>query len=939
MLRDVSRQIRTGMPILTVLTALGLLLAIDVCPAFAQATDVKPVDLRCEYLTKPLTIDTTSPRLSWNIESSRRGERQSAYHVLVASTPELLAKDQGDIWDSGKVASDQCFHIEYAGQPLASRMSCYWKVRVWDAQGNPSAWSEPAAWTMGLLKAEDWKAKWIAAPNDANLRGAILFRREATIPSGVKRAIVRVCGLGHHELFVNGVKVGDRVLDPAWTNYQKSCQYVTDDITDLLKPGANTLAVMLGNGMYNLAGSRNVKFTPKLFGPPKLILQVDMILADGSSLQIVTDNTWKLAAGPITATFAYGGEEYDARREPTGWMQPGYDDSHWTPAAEVDGPGGHLVSQKVPPLKVMQVLKPIAVAEPRPGVLVYDFGQNISGWPQITVRGSAGAVVKLFPEEMLDPQGTVSQRFGICYYAYTLKGAGDETWHPQFSYYGFRYLQVEGAARDATAADGKPVLLAIEAHWVHGSARPAGEFSCSDALLNQIHRLVDAAVRSNMQSLFTDCPHREKLGWLATVSSMAFSRMYNYDVPTIYAKVVDDMHEAQTDAGLIPDIAPEYTVFDGPFRDSPTWGSDFIVVPWYMYQQYRDSRVLSDHYSAMCHYMEYLGSKSQGNLLPHGLGDWADIGPKAPYSHTPVPLVESAQYYFNAKVMAQVANVLGKTEDAARFQELAANIATAFTNAFFHRDRNTYGDNTQTGNAMPLSLGMVEPDRQQAIMNSLIDDIRARGNQITGGCCGYRWVLRSLADHGRSDVFHDVIQCTDRPGYGYQIKQGATALTESWDARKDVSWNHDMLGQVEEWFYHDLAGIQIDLSGTGSQRLQIKPAIVGDIAWVKAHHDSILGRIVSNWSRTGDQLTMDVTIPANATALVYVPTSDPTSVQEAGKPATEAPCVKLLRREPDMAVFEVGSGCYQFTAKLTTNSTAGTPVPQKISPPLPPGDG
>lgn len=884
----------------------------------ALATTV--TDLRCEHCANPLGLDMATPRLSWQIKADKRGAKQIAYQVLVASSPERLVREQGDLWDSGKVASDRSSNVEYAGKRLRSQIQCHWKVRTWDAQGNPSAWSEPAVWGMGLLTPEDWKAKWIAAPSQAGPQDAILLRKEITVPPGVQHALVHVCGLGHCELFLNGNKVGDRVLDPAWSNYRRSCYYVTDDITALLKPGVNTFAVMLGNGMYNLAGGRNVKFTPSFSGPQKVILQSDLSFVDGSSMRITTDNTWKVAAGPVTSTSAYGGEDYDARREHVGWMQSSYDDTRWTVAAEVDGPGGQMVSQKAPPVKVMQILKPVAVTEPQPGVLVFDLGQNISGWPQITVRGPAGATVKILPEELLDERGMVSQRFGPCLYSYTLKGAGEETWHPRFSYYGFRYLQVTGATRDAAAND-KPVLLAIEGQWLHGSAPRAGEFSCSNVLLSQIHDLVNAAMRSNMQSLFTDCPHREKLGWLVVPGSMAFSRMYNFDLLTLYTKVVDDMREAQTDDGLIPDIAPEYTVFQGAFRDSPAWGSDYILVPWYMYQRYGDLQVLKNHYASMNRYMVYLGSKSQGNLLSHGLADWADVGPKYPYSHTPIPLVESAQYYCDAHIMAQIAVLLGKADDASRFEQLATAIKSAFNRGFFHADRNIYGEGTQTANAMPLALGMVGSDHDQAVLDNLLGNIRDR-NQITSGCVGTRWLFRVIADRGYSDVLFNVFNNTDQPGYGYQIKQGATALTEAWDARRRDSWNHDMLGQIEEWFYHDLAGIQIDLHQTGSNRLTIKPAVVGDLTWVKAHYDSVLGRIESEWKREGDTVVMDVFIPANITATVYVPTGDPdpASVQEGGRPAKQAEGVRLLHLESDAVALEVDSGRYRFVTRISEQS-------------------
>jgi alpha-L-rhamnosidase len=895
----------------------------------ASAASVPPVELRCEYRANPLGIDATRPRLSWVMSLDRhlRGQSQTAYRVVVASSESVLAHDVGDLWDSGKVESNQTIHVAYAGRELRSHQQCFWKVRIWDQEGQASEWSETARWTMGMLPADGWRGRWIgmagaagsrpaSRPESAKVSPLPVLRREFEISKPVARACAYVCGLGFHELQLNGRKVGDHVLEPGWTDYRKRCLYMTYEVTDQLHVGRNALGIMLGNGMYNVVGGRYVKFTGS-YGPPKCVLELQIEFADGSSTSVVTDGSWRAAAGPITFSCIYGGEDHDARREPRGWSEPGFDDSSWATADVVDGPGGNLFAQSGPPIKVMQTFKPVRVSEPRPGVYVYDFGQSFSGWPEITVQGPAGATVRMIPAELLDAQGLANQggSGGPCYFQYTLAGTGEETWHPRFSYYGLRYVQIEGAQPgvDATTA-GKPRILAVEGQFVHADARVVGSFACSSPLFGRIHAIITAAIRSNMQSVLTDCPHREKLGWLEQDHLMAPSIMFNYDVAPLYAKISDDMRDAQLDNGLVPDIAPEYTVFQAGFRDSPEWGSACVLNPWFAYQHYGDRRVIDDNYENMKRYVGYLAGKAKDHLLSHGLGDWCDIGP-APYGVsqlTPIPLTATATFYQDLVAMASIARLLGRTADAEAYTARAGQVKEAFNRAFFHADSGQYATGSQTSNAMPLVLELVPPRRVAAVVDNLVKDVRAHGDHLTAGDVGHRYLVQALARNGRPDVLCAMTCRTDPPSYGFQVESGATTLTESWDPRRGFSQNHFMLGHIDEWFYAGLAGINPDPNGVAFDRIIIRPQVVGDLAWVRASYDSIRGQILSVWKREGGTLRVNVVIPANTAATVFVPADRAESVTEGGVAAAEAPGVEFVRMADRSVVYQVGSGEYRF---------------------------
>ena len=878
-----------------------------------------PADLRCDYAVDPLGVDSPVPRLFWKFSNDGQDWRQTAYQI-VASKSSKTPLDRGGDWDSGKVLSSENIQVPFQSQShLNSWDRICWKVRVWDQNGNVSAWSQPATWTMGVLKPEDWHAQWIGAA-DTNIPSLIL-RRDFVVSSRprLKRALVNVCGLGEYELTLNGTKVGDDFLSPGWTKYDQTCLYDTRDITAQLKAGTNAIGIELGNGMYNvLGGGRFTKFKGS-FGPQKAIAQIRLEYEDGFTQFIGTDENWRVAAGPVTFTSIYGGEDFDARLVQRNWNRAGFDDSAWSHAVATAGPGGILrgLSCAAPAIKFFEVHRPVVRHRLADGDVVYDLGQNAAHVPRITVSGPAGSKIRLLPAELLDADGAVNQgsmgaghRGGIwCEYT---KGTGRlETWAPKFFYAGCRYIQVHFSP--ASTGGPLPTLESLAGVVIQSSSEPCGDFECSNDLFNRTRKLVRWAQRSNMVSLLTDCPHRERLGWLEQDHLNGPALRYEFDLGQLFTKVINDIADSQLTNGLVPTTAPEYAIFrdkNDPahprnlFGDSPEWSSSFILVPWQQYEFDGDLNLFRLHYDQMKHYLNYLGTRANNGIADFGLGDWYDIGPGKPgvSQLTPIALTATAFYYQDAKIMAQVAALLGHSDDARQFTGLAQNIRSAFNEKFYNAASRNYATGSQCANAIPLVMDLCEPTNRPAVLGAIVRDVRAHDNALTAGDVGYRYLLRALADGGRSDIIFDINDQTNKPGYGMQLAKGKTSLTEAWDGGS--SQNHFMLGQIEEWFYHDLAGIQS--AGDGFGQIIIAPQPVGDVTWVKAGYDSIRGKITSQWQNRDGQFKLKVRIPANTSALVFVPLKSRRQI------GVNSPIARLLCFDHGRAVFETGSGQYEF---------------------------
>lgn len=637
---------------------------------------------------------------------------------------------------------------------------------------------------------------------------------------------------------------------------------------------------------------------------------------DGTSENIISDPSWKTAPGPITFSSIYGGEDYNANLEQKGWDSPLFNDKSWSKIVTVDGPPV-LNAQTADPIKIFDTFSPKKISQPKPGVWVYDLGQNASGIPKISIRGKKGTIVSLWPAELLDKDGTITTKpIGApVYFDYTLKGEGIETWQPRFMYYGFRYVQVKGAVPvGETNAENLPVVVSLKSLHTRNAAARVGEFSCSNEMFNKTDVLIDWAIRSNMSSVLTDCPHREKLGWLEEAHLVGPSIRYNYDIASLCRKVVRDMINAQTADGLVTSIAPEYAVFGGPFRDSPEWGSNSIIMPWYIYEWYGDEQLLEEAYPMMQRYVTYLQSKSKDGILSHGLGDWYDIGPKepGPSQLTPRGITATAIYYYDLTIIKNIATLLGKQQDASNYDEMAIKVRTAYNNKFFNPTTKQYGTGSQTSNAMSVYMNLVEPRYKDSVVANIVKELRNRNNSLSAGDIGYRYLLRVLDDNGRSDVIYDMNSNAAVPGYGYQLARGATALTESWQAYNNASNNHMMLGHLKEWFYSGLAGIRPAKNAIAFKEIEIRPQPVGNVTSAKASYLSPYGMIKSDWKKTAHSFELKTEIPANTTAVIYLPARQISSITESGKRLSESDDTKLVRLENGQAVIQVGSGRYYF---------------------------
>jgi len=893
---------------------------------------VSVTNLKCDSRNNPLGINKQNPHLSWEIQTSERDIRQVSYHILVSDSPEKLQNNIGNIWDSKPVKSDQSVQVEYSGTPLSADRKYYWKVKIVSQSRKESPWSEPATWQMGLLTAKDWdKAQWISFENlpeslrvipgvhgdgkelgpKAVKRSVVpQFRKEFRVEKQVNNATLYICGLGHYEASINGHKIGKSFLAPGWTNYEKVCLYNTYDVTGFLKSGKNAIGVIVGNGFYNINRERYRKLVIA-YGYPKMIGKLKIDYTDGSSTTIISGTDWKCDLSPILFSSIYGGEDYDARMEQKGWNLPGFNDIKWKSAIVAAGPSGELNAETDNPVTIRENITVKKTEQPASGKFLYDFGQNCSGIIELKVTGKRGSVIKLTPGELITKEKTINQKAsGTPYfYTYTLKGEGVETWRPRFSYYGFRYLMVEGAAPSSEKPGKyKPQIIDLQMLHTCNSALKTGEFSCSNQLFNQIYTLIDWAIRSNIQSVVTDCPHREKLGWLEQTYLMGASMFYNYDLYPLYRKAIRDMIVSQTADGLVPDIAPEFVPFQDGFRDSPEWGSAGVILPWMLWQWNGDLSVVREALPMMKKYVAYLGTKAEGHILSYGLGDWFDYGPKAPGEAqlTPKSLTATAIYYYDIILLGKMMEITDQKDDAREMRALAAEVRNAFNSKFFNSKTKVYSTGSQTAMAMPLCVGLVDEKVKTDVFNNLVESINKSGKTLTAGDIGFHFLVKALEEGGGSQLLFDMNFRNDVPGYGFQLKKGATALTESWPALEEVSNNHLMLGHIMEWFYTGLGGIKQDERSEGFKHIIIRPEIVGDLTWVKSSYQCQYGLIASEWEKGNEELEMKVEIPSNTDAIIYFPTKKGTSVSENGKK------INVLKSSGGQYYCKVGSGIYNF---------------------------
>lgn len=755
--------------------------------------------------------------------------------------------------------------------------------------------------------------KGIALGNKALKRSvAPMFRKEFKTSNDIEHASINICGLGHYELSINGSKVGDRFLSPGWSYYQKHNLYNTYDITELLQKGRNAVGVMLGNGFYNINRERYRKLVVA-YGYPKLIFNITIQYTDGSIKNVVSDGNCKVIPSPITFSSIYGGEDYDARLEQKGWNTSGFDDSLWQKPVFIHDPIEKLVPEEDYPLKVMEEFEAQHISTSKTGRTIYDFGQNASGIISLKVKGNKGTQIVIRPDELIDSEGNVTQRSGggPYEYNYMLKGEGIETWQPRFSYYGFRYADVEIIEPENISK--KTEIVELKMLHTRNSSPTVGTFSCSDTLFNQVFDLINWGIKSNMASVATDCPHREKLGWLEQTYLIGPSMHYNYDIHGLYKKIVNDMIDSQLDNGLVPDIAPEYVPFARGFRDSPEWGSAAVIIPWQLYRWYGDEAILHKAYPMMKRYMDYLQSKAKNNILTHGLGDWYDLGPRHPGEAqlTPKAVTATSIFYYDLQIVSKIAKMMDQNAEAEKYESLSKKVKEAFLKKFYNSKTGICSTGSQTAYAMPLYTGIIPEEDEKRVLNNLVKSIAENDYALTSGDIGYHFLVRVLSEHGRSDILYKMNNRSDRPGYGYQLKKGATALTESWAALSGVSNNHMMLGHLMEWFYTGLGGIYQDEHSVAYSDIIIAPKPVGDIRWAKCSYNSAKGVIRSEWKIDDNSFYLNIDIPDKASAKIILPAT----YKSSSCTVIDVKKNKSLEMEIKNGSFNVPSGKYKVIAE------------------------
>lgn len=1097
----------------TLVASLGALLVMATgARGESPAASMRVAELRCEYLADPAGIDVVEPRLSWQLQPTapaQVGQRQTACQILVASSDELLARDTGDLWDTGKLKSDRSIHVAYAGKNLESRAQLFWKVRAWDENDHPSTWSAPARWSMGLLDPSDWEgAKWIGLdepddavsladfrqgswvwfpegnpaadapaatryfrrpfelPDRAKVRSAEFFiaaddaasvflngapvgeavgnanlvrfelapgdfrsgrnvltvaatnmpalvpqnpaafaaslrvefqdgslppliittddnwrasdrehakwqeisfdhaawpkvkplggigaapwgdpygetwrpehrtlparmvRRSFRAGGEVRRAVATVCGLGFFELYVNGQKIGDRLMDPGLTEYSKRCFYVTFDVTDRVQSGDNALGVILGNGRF-YAPRLNVPVPTVSFGYPKLLLNLRLEYADGSSQDIVSDGDWKITSdGPTRTNNEYDGETYDARREQDGWAQSGFDDSQWPDAQLVQPPGGALEAQMIEPIRVTQTLKPVAITEPAPGVFIVDFGQAFYGVPRITARAPGGTRVAMRSSFSLRPNGlleTENDRSALNTDVYIFRGTNqDESWRPRFKGNAIRRVQVSGFP-------GTPTKENFEGLVVHTDHPPAGEFASSNDLIDRIFLNARWGTRLQNRSIPMEPDRDERQGWSGHPAKTSESEGYNFNVAPFYASWLDSVRLDQHPDGNLQEISPGYWTFNSK---GTIWPAIITIIPNWLYDFYGDTRALADNYDAMKRWVLYhvkANQKLDFTLDHHSYDDWVDatrIGMQGvpDSAAATMPMISTAYHYHNLQLVARAAGVLGNEDDRKRFTTLAQRVKDGFNGRFFDAAANRYGDGRQFSYVLPLAFGLVPDAHRQPVIQNLVEQIMVKdAGHTTVGLLGTQWQMQLLTDIGHPEVAYTIATRTTRPSWGYMIANGATTIWERWDTdTQDGGMNGEsqkiLSGNFEAWCYQTLAGINYDPEQPGFKHILLRPRLVGDLKWVRASHRSMYGDIRSAWQISDDGATSmrwDVTVPPNTTATAYVPTSDPTSVIVGGASgvvveADKAPGVKFSRNELGAAVYELLPGTYSF---------------------------
>jgi len=904
----------------------------------SQTTENKSIlieNLRINTTINPLGIDDPNPKFSWVVQSQERGISQKAFEILVSNERQSIDNGIGNCWQSGNILSNATFGIKYTGKTLQSFSRYYWKVRIWNQKGEVSDWSTVSWFETAAMKSSDWKARWISdqrilpqkdedfyigTPNP-------LLRKEINLKKEIRSARLYIAGLGYSVTYINGRRVGDHMLDMPWTQFARQVMYNTFDITLLLHKGKNAIGVMLGNGWYNpmpvkLFQRWNFRSTLTV-GKPCLKAQLRIGYVDGSTETFLTDQSWKAGEGPVLKNSVYLGELYDARREQKGWNESDFDDSKWQIPSLEEGPKGQLIARYLPPVRVTRILKPIKMTEPKPGVYLFDFGQNFAGVPRLKVRGSYGTTVTMRSGEDIHADGTLNYLTVIAgqlkamwnsdggpgcpkdpmnINTYILKGDGEEIFTPEFTFSGFRYVEVTGFP-------GKPDINSVDGLRMNSDLQETGSFECSNTMFNKIQEMVKWTFLSNVFSVQSDCPAREKLGYGADLVTTAEAFSYNFDMSNFYRKVVQDFVNDVRPNGGMPEIAPNVGINDmgmGGDTGSPGWQLAFPFGLKLLYDYYGDIGTVEKDYQVLKKQIDFMHSVTPDNIVQKCIGDHESIDKK------PVALSATAFYYSHVKILLEFSRLLHKNDDVNKYQKLSDEIRESFVKTFLKPGTGVFDSGTQAAQLIALYYNLVPDNEKNDAVNQLLLEIYGKHKgHLSTGIFATKFLFDFFRLQNCNEVSYTIANQRTFPGWGNMIAHGATTLYECWVYPDTIcSQNHPMFGSISEWFYKSLLGI--NSRAPGFTKFEIKPQPAGDLTWAKGHYDAITGRIESEWKITGTKFYLNVTIPANTTALVYVPSLPGKQVIESFHPVGNAAEIKFKEFSKSYAVFEVQSGSYAF---------------------------
>ncbi len=896
-------------------------------PKAGKPSSARLYDLKCEYSSNPLGVEEARPRLSWKIRDKRRGARQEAYQVQVASDLSLLKQGKADLWDSGRVKGDQSIFIPYQGKRLKDRQPCYWRARIWDAEGSPTAWSSVASWEMGLLGKNPWKANWIGQipKNLDRLLPCPYLRKSFSIEKPIARARLYATGRGLFEIYCNGSRISDDAFTPGWTEYGKRIEYLTYDVTNALKNGANVLGAILGEGWYS--GYLMWGKGKRHYGDhPSFMAQLMIDYKDGSSETVVTDDLWKVTNGPITRSDIYKGETYDARKELGEWSADQVASRRWKPVDVVSAPKVEIVSKISPPVRVVKELKPISLKQVRRGVFIFNFGQNMVGYARLRIRGRRGQKIVLRFGEMLQDDGnlyTENLRSADATDTYICKGEGEEVYEPTFTFHGFQYVEVTGFT---------PKLDSLVGLVLHSDMQPTGSFSCSNRMVNKLQSNILWGQKGNFLDIPTDCPQRdERLGWTGDAQVFATTACFNFDVSGFFARWLRDMELAQLKTGAIPNVIPAILYTSPNLKDFPqtkiresqgncAWADAAVICPWVIYQRYGDIGILKQCYRMMEGWVLFQKRTSRKLIRPKtAFGDWlatdAVTPPRAP---TPNDMIGTAYFAYTTSLLAKTAAILGKKRDAEKYLKLHDKIVKAFNKEYVSPKGRLAGD-TQTGYALALAFDLLPKKLQGRAVERFVQLIEEYDNHLSTGFVGTPLLCPVLTRYGRTDVAYRLLLQETYPGWFYSILQGATTMWERWNSytKEDGfgnvgmnSFNHYAYGAIGQWMYATVAGLDIDPEAPGFKRILIKPEPGGNLKRARAELETPYGKASSAWTISKGQFGLKVTVPANTSARVSLPSAEVKTLKESGK------ALKKFEVKNGRTELEISAGNYVFSIKL-----------------------